>query len=193
MRSRWPISLREQHARRAAGDYSHTLEAGEHGLDGRRAPGRRLGGVLRATTCIVVATTVALLASCALISMKMAHDSALGRLEIELAATTDSPCTHFKSDWFKVVSLPTKRHGMTSVRIVSVGSTVVQSGEILELAECMGKRIQRERHVTIGVRYQPLETWPFGRSREIALDGEQAVCVQHAVDQFKGKIDCDSN
>ena len=128
----------------------------------------------------------------ALFAMQVARERALETFNVAQAATTDSPCTHFKSDWFEVISLPKMRHGMSSPKIVSVGSTVVQSGEILELPGCPGKRIQRERHMTVSVKYQPLETWPFGRSRNIALDGAQAVCVQHAIDQFKGNITCDS-
>ena len=193
MRSRWPVSLREQHARRAAGDYSDKLESGEHGLDGRRVPGVPRGGMVRITVAVMLIAGLILLALFVMFSIGVAHESAVGMFQEVQARASDSPCTHFKSDWFEIITLPKMRHGMASVRIVSVGSTVVQSGEVLELTQCVGKRIQRERHMTISVRYQPLETWPFGRSRELALDGGQAVCVQHALEQFKGNITCDSN
>jgi hypothetical protein len=185
--------LREQHNRRAAGDYSDTLESGHHGLDGCQVSSQSRGYLLRVTVTVLLSVTSMILIGTTCMSMKAAHESALELLESARTTTSHSPCTHFKSDWFEVISVPKMRHGMTTIRIVSVGSTVVQSGEIMELPECPGKRIQRERHVTIGIKYQPLETWPFGQSREIALDGEQAVCVQHAIDQFKGNLTCDSN
>jgi hypothetical protein len=189
MRSRWP-SLREQYTGRAAGDFGDTLESGEHGLDGCRVPGPPRRVALRVTAVAMVVAAGVLFALFVVFSIKVARERAIETLSMKPA--TDSPCTHFKSDMFDVISVPNLRHGMVAAQIISVGSTVVQSGEVLELPECMGKRIQRARHMTIGVKYQPLETWPFGRSHDIALNGEQAVCVQHAIDQFKGTISCDS-
>jgi hypothetical protein len=192
MRSRWP-SLREQHARRAIGDYSDTLESGEHGLDGHRVPGMPRGRMVRITVAVMSMAGLILLGLFVMFSVGVAHENAVGMFQKVQTTVSDSPCVHFRSDWFEIITLPKMRHGMVSVRVVSVGSMVVQSGEVLELAGCVGKRIERARHMTISVRYQPLETWPFGRSREIALDGGQAVCVQHALEQFKGNITCDSN
>ena len=75
---------------------------------------------------------------------KVALHQALEAFDAVHAAATDSPCTHFKSDWFEVVSLPKLHHGMVAPKIVSVGTTVVKSGEILELEGCQGKLIQRD-------------------------------------------------
>jgi hypothetical protein len=193
MRRRYDLpSLREQHAARSHSDLSDSLESGGFGVRGQREPRARRGHVLRATVVVMLAATAVSLSVFMLLSAKVALGQATDMFKTAHTTVTDSPCSHFKSDWFEVISLPKLHHGMVAPKMVSVSTTVVKSGEILELAGCEGKRIQRERYLTIGIKYQPLETWPFGRSRNIALDGEEAVCVQHAIDEFKGKITCDS-
>jgi hypothetical protein len=171
---------------------SDSLESGQFGFDGRRQPRAPHGHVLRTTVVAVLIASTVFLGLLMLYSAKVALNQALEAFDSVHTASTESPCTHFKSDWFEVISLPKLHHGMVSPKIVSVGTTVVKSGEIIEIAGCEGKLIQRDRFMTIGVKYQPLETWPFGRARNIALDGDEAVCVQHTIDQLKGKITCDS-
>jgi hypothetical protein len=192
MRSRF-TSLREQHAARSTAELSDSLETGRHGLDNSCRSYRHTNSSrVFATLNVMILSATVFFGVCGAFSIRATRERAREKFENVQATLSESPCTHFTSDWFHIIALPKMRHGMATPKIMSVSATVVQSGEILELDGCVGKQIQRERFVTIGVKYQPLNSWPFGRSRDIALDGEQAVCVQHAVDQFAGKLTCNS-
>ena len=107
--------------------------------------------------------------------------------------TSDNPCVHFTSNMLNIIILPKDRLVMVSPKLVSKNLGMIAAEETFEIAECVGKKIRRNRHSAVGVRFGRIENWPFTLSKNIlTVMNEQAVCVQHALEEFDGTLDCNS-
>jgi hypothetical protein len=108
------------------------------------------------------------------------------------ALKTDSPCLHFRKNLIRVIVVPDLRLVMVSPKIISFSSSMVMAYETFDVdSKCPGVTIQRERHAALAARYGHIDMWPFGAKRTTALTDEHAVCVQHAMDDFEGKLKCE--
>lgn len=170
---------------------SACLERGEVGLDGVPTfDERRSFRKCRATAVAVVTLGMA----CFVVyGARETHAHAVSEAHF-LSANGDrsSPCTHFKTDWMRAVTLRASGVTMTSPRVVSRGSETVRTAETIDDASCSGKRIIRDRHAALSVAYVPLERWPWGAEQYKTLNDAAAVCVQHALEDFERKITCDT-
>ena len=102
-------------------------------------------------------------------------------------------CVHFRTSMLQVIVLPDVGLAMVSPKIVSHNLEMVSAKETIEIPACAGKSIHRERYSAVSVRYVRPDQWPFAlKKNSLTLTKEQAVCVQHAMDEFNGKIDCES-
>lgn len=174
---------------------SACLERGEVGLDGVPTfDGRwsRRGGWRSWRSC--GAATVAVVTACFVVYGARATRAHAVTEAHFLSANGDrsSPCTHFRTDWMRAVTLRASGVTMTSPRVVSHGSETVRTAETIDDASCSGKRIIRDRHAALSVAYVPLERWPWGAEEYKTLNDAAAVCVQHALEDFERRITCDT-
>ena len=172
------------------------LERGEIGLDGvptfdTSRPGRMLGRWCFTAMVTVAATSLVCLLVC---GVRVVQTHAVSEAHsLSVSGDRSSPCTHFKTDWMRAVTLHASGITMTSPRIVSLGSETVRTAEGIEDSSCPGKRIIRDRYTSLSVAFVPLVQWPWGSEQYTTLNDAAAVCVQHALEDFDRRITCDSH
>jgi hypothetical protein len=105
----------------------------------------------------------------------------------------DGLCVAVSTTWANVLTFPGRNLSMTSVKMMSGSRETVYAAETLDLPGCVGKKIYRSRDYSITVRYVDAAEWPTGEHRYERYENEIAICVQHALDVFSGKINCNSN
>lgn len=169
-----------------------SLEAGEYN-DFRRFDTDSVGSA-RVSQYIIFAASVTLLALLSLftIGILSERENIHTRAERMLITHQDNPCAFFKTNTVQVIILPSVQIVMVSPRIISLSSSMVLASESFEDTRCVGKTVQRSRHAALAARYVTVDAWPFGKRRSISVTDEQAVCVQHAIDDFEGILNCDS-
>ena len=155
----------------------------------RRSRQKQRAYALRRLTCAFTAMTLLAVAALAFIGIMNERDQVLEKAE--LFYSSDNACVHFKTNVLQVIVLPNVGLAMVSPKIVSKNLGMIFATETFETPGCVGKTIRRERHSAVAVRYVRIETWPFAISKKsLTLTNEQAVCAQHAMDEFDGTLDC---
>jgi hypothetical protein len=112
---------------------------------------------------------------------------------VSVDLNSDSLCVATRTSWANVLSFPGTGVSMTYVKIMSGSRDTVYAAETLDLEACVGKKIYRSRDFSVTIRYVDATEWPTGEYRYERYEDTLAVCVQHALDVFSGRVNCNSN
>jgi hypothetical protein len=123
------------------------------------------------------------------------ENAVLTALKIVSGADESSECSHFETEWMRVVSIPIPGKSsviMVSPIVVSLGGDAMQTLESIDNPGCPKKKLRRARRAAMTVRYIELEHWPWGAAEFMTLNNGAAVCAQHALEDFDKRFTCNT-